>query len=86
MVTPRSWKNADGVAATREFLSLVPPRRAAIRGLMTDLLSPDPFACRCAADLARQPGGPGARRPPASCRVRRGGTTKGAGRPVTLAE
>ena len=54
MVTPRSWKNADGVAATREFLSLVPPRRAAIRGLMTDLLSPDPFACRCAADLARR--------------------------------
>jgi hypothetical protein len=54
MVTPRSWKNADGVAATRDFLSLPPPRRAAIRGLMTELLSPDPFACRCAADLARR--------------------------------
>jgi hypothetical protein len=54
MVTPRSWKNADGVAATREFLSQPPPRRAAIRGLMTELLSPDPFAVRCAADLARR--------------------------------
>jgi hypothetical protein len=54
MVTPRSWKNADGVAATREFLSHAPPRRAAIRGLMAELLSADPFAVRCAADLARR--------------------------------
>lgn len=54
MVTPRSWKDADGVAATRDFLGQSPPRRAAIRGLMTELLSPDPFACRCAADLARR--------------------------------
>jgi hypothetical protein len=54
MVTPRSWKDADGVAAMRDFLGQPPPRRAAIRGLMTELLSPDPFACRCAADLARR--------------------------------
>ena len=54
MCVPRSWKDADGVAATRDFLGQPPPRRAAIRGLMTELLSPDPFACRCAADLARR--------------------------------
>jgi hypothetical protein len=54
MAVPRSWKNADGVAATREFLSQPPPRRAAIRGLMAELVSPDPFARRCAADLARR--------------------------------
>ena len=54
MFTPRSWKDADGVAAMRDFLGQPPPRRAAIRGLMTELLSPDPFASRCAADLARR--------------------------------
>jgi hypothetical protein len=54
MVTPRSWKDADGVAAMRDFLGQPPPRRAAIRGLMEELLSPDPFASRCAADLARR--------------------------------
>jgi hypothetical protein len=54
MVTPRSWKDADGVAAMRDFLGQPTPRRAAIRGLMTELLSPDSFACRCAADLARR--------------------------------
>ena len=54
MVIPRSWKDADGVAAAREFLSQKPPRRAAIRDLMTALLSPDRFTRRCAADLARR--------------------------------
>ena len=54
MVVPRCWKDADAVAAMRDFLSQAPPRRAAIRGLMTELLSPEPFACRCAADLARR--------------------------------
>jgi hypothetical protein len=54
MVIPRCWKDADAVAAMRDFLSQPPPRRFAIRGLMTELLSPDPFACRCAADLARR--------------------------------
>jgi hypothetical protein len=38
----------------RDFLGQPPPRRAAIRGLMAELLSPDPFASRCAADLARR--------------------------------
>jgi hypothetical protein len=54
MPIPRSWKDADGVAAAREFLSQKPPRRAAVRDLMTALLSPDRFTRRCAADLARR--------------------------------
>jgi len=54
MVVPRSWKHADAVAATREFLSHRPPRQGAIRALMKELISEDPFARRCAADLARR--------------------------------
>jgi hypothetical protein len=54
MVIPRGWKNADAVAATRDFLSQAATRRAAIRDLMTELLSDNPFARRCAADLARR--------------------------------
>lgn len=38
----------------REFLLAPPPRRAAIRDLMAELLSPNPFSRRCAADLARR--------------------------------
>jgi hypothetical protein len=54
MVVARSWKDADAVVATRDFLGQPPPRRAAIRDLMTELLSPDSFTRRCAADLARR--------------------------------
>ncbi|MGO9339958.1 MAG: hypothetical protein ACLPY1_20860 [Terracidiphilus sp.] len=54
MWIPRGWKKADSVAATRDFLRHKPPRRAAIRELITELLSPEPFARRCAADLARR--------------------------------
>jgi hypothetical protein len=54
MVVARSWKVADGVAATRDFLRQPAPRRAAIRDLMTELLLPDSFTRRCAADLARR--------------------------------
>src|SRR5271157_4640141 len=54
MVVPRSWREADGRAAMRDFLCQPPPRRAATRDLMTELLSPNPFARRCAADLARR--------------------------------
>ena len=54
MVVARNWKDADGVAATRDFLAQPPPRRAAIRDLMTELLSLDSFTRRCAADLARR--------------------------------
>ena len=57
MLVPRSWKDADGVAAMRDFLRQPPPRNAAIRDLMTELLSPNPYACRCAADLARRVSG-----------------------------
>jgi hypothetical protein len=53
MHIPRGWTNADAVAATREFLSQKPPRRVAIRDLMNELLAPDPYTRRCAADLAR---------------------------------
>ncbi|HEY1257360.1 MAG TPA: hypothetical protein VGF01_21525 [Terracidiphilus sp.] len=54
MHIPRGWTNADAVAATREFLSQPPPRRAAIRDLMRVLLAPDAYNRRCAADLARR--------------------------------
>jgi hypothetical protein len=54
MVIPRSWKDADGAAAAREFLAHPSPRRAPIRDLMRALLSRDPFDRRCAADLARR--------------------------------
>ena len=53
LVIPRSWKNADAMAAMREFLCHPPPRRAAIRELMKELLSDSSYAARCAADLAR---------------------------------
>lgn len=54
LVEPRSWRDADGQAAMREFLLCPPPRRAAIRDLMAELLSSNPFSRRCAADLARR--------------------------------
>jgi hypothetical protein len=53
MVVPRRWKNADAIAAMRDFLGRPPPRRAAIRDLMAELVSTNPYACWCAADLAR---------------------------------
>jgi len=51
---PRGWKNADAVAAMRSFFLQPPPRRAAIRELIAELHSDEPFALRCAADLARR--------------------------------
>lgn len=54
MVVPRTWKDADGDAAMREFLLNPPPRRAAILELMKEILSHDPFTRRRAADLARR--------------------------------
>ncbi|MGA2216696.1 MAG: hypothetical protein ABSG51_01325 [Terracidiphilus sp.] len=41
------------MAAMREFLCQPPPRRAAIRDLMKELVSDNPYSARCAADLAR---------------------------------
>jgi hypothetical protein len=54
MFVPRGWKNADAVAAMRDFLSQSPPRRAAIRDLVAELQSRDTFSLRCAADVARR--------------------------------
>jgi hypothetical protein len=54
MAVARGWTNADAVAATRDFLAQPPPRRAVIRELMKELLSGNPFECRCAADLGRR--------------------------------
>jgi hypothetical protein len=51
---PRGWNEADRAAAARDFLSDKPHRRSAVRDLIDELLSPDPFARRCAADLARR--------------------------------
>jgi len=53
MVIPCSWTNPDALAAMKEFLRAPPPRRAAIHDLMSELLSMNPYARRCAADLAR---------------------------------
>jgi hypothetical protein len=53
MYIPCGWTKADAVTATREFLGQKPPRHAAIRELMRELLAADPYARRCAADLAR---------------------------------
>ncbi len=50
----RSWTNGDGEAAMREFLRQSPPRRAAVRDLIGELKSNEPFARRCAAVLARR--------------------------------
>jgi hypothetical protein len=54
MAIIRSWKNTEAVAAMRDFLAAPPPRRAAIRELMKNLLAENPFERRCAADLARR--------------------------------
>lgn len=56
MVTPRSWKSSDAAAAAREFFARARqpgPRMAALRELMRELCSEDPYDHRCAAELAR---------------------------------
>ncbi len=50
----RGWKNPDAVAATNEFLRKPPPRQAAVRNLMSQLISTDPLARRSASDVARR--------------------------------
>jgi len=54
MAISRSWKDADAVAATREFMQQAPPRRAAVRDLMNELVSENSFDRRCAADVTRR--------------------------------
>src|ERR1700739_3610993 len=48
---PRPWKSSDAAAAARAFLGR--PHRAAVRELMEQLNSEDPYAHRCAAEVAR---------------------------------
>jgi hypothetical protein len=54
MIIPRTWKISDRAAAVCEFLEQKPPRKAAVRDLIRELTGPDPFARRCAAELARR--------------------------------
>ncbi|HEX4309867.1 MAG TPA: hypothetical protein VHZ25_07550 [Acidobacteriaceae bacterium] len=48
---PRPWKSSDAAAAAADFFTR--PRRTAIRELIRELCSADPFDHRCAAELAR---------------------------------
>jgi hypothetical protein len=48
---PRPWKTSDVAAAAKDFFTR--PRKTAIRELMQELCSGDPFDHRCAAELAR---------------------------------
>lgn len=48
---PRPWTSKDAATAARDFFSK--PRRTAIRELIRELCSDDPFDHRCAAELAR---------------------------------
>lgn len=47
----RSWRSTDAAAAAKQFFTQ--PRKAAIRELMRELCSDDPYDHRCAAELAR---------------------------------
>jgi hypothetical protein len=48
---PRPWTSKDAATAARDFFSK--PRRTAVRELIRELCSDDPFDHRCAAELAR---------------------------------
>lgn len=50
-IKPRAWKSSDAAAAAKDFFTK--PRKAAIRELIRELCSGDPFDHRCAAELAR---------------------------------
>ena len=55
-VVPRSWKSTDAAAAAKDFFvrsRKVGPRKIAVRDLIRELCSDDPFEHRCAAELAR---------------------------------
>jgi hypothetical protein len=56
VVERRSWKSTDAAAAAKDFFTKARkpgPRKAAIRELIRELCSDDPFDHRCAAELAR---------------------------------
>jgi hypothetical protein len=48
---PRPWSSTDAAAAAKDFFTR--PRRTAVRELIRELCSDDPFDHRCAAELAR---------------------------------
>ncbi len=48
---PRPWSSTDAAAAAKDFFTR--PRRTAVRELIRELCSGDPFDHRCAAELAR---------------------------------
>jgi hypothetical protein len=53
---PRPWKSTDAAAAARAFLAVCGEprsRKTAIRELMEQLSSDDPYEHRCAAEVAR---------------------------------
>jgi hypothetical protein len=50
-VIPRVWKSTDAAAAAKDFFTK--PRKAAVRELIRELCSDDPFDHRCCAELAR---------------------------------
>lgn len=51
IVERRSWKSTDAAAAAKDFFTK--PRKNAVRELIRELCSDDPFDHRCAAELAR---------------------------------
>lgn len=51
VLLPRSWKSTNAAAAAKDFF--IKPRKTAIRELIRELCSDDPFDHRCAAELAR---------------------------------
>ena len=48
---PRPWKSTDAAKAARDFFTR--PRTTAVRELIRELCSDDPFDHRCAAEIAR---------------------------------
>ncbi|MFY9748505.1 MAG: hypothetical protein WBP95_02150 [Acidobacteriaceae bacterium] len=51
IVIPRNWKSTDAAASAKDFFTK--PRKTAVRELIRELCSDDPFDHRCAAELAR---------------------------------
>lgn len=50
-IIPRSWKSTDAAGAAKDFF--LKPRKRAVRELIGEMCSEDPFEHRCAAELAR---------------------------------
>jgi hypothetical protein len=55
-IQPRAWKSTDAAAAAKDFFRRCrkpQARKAAVRELISELCSDDPFDHRCAAEFAR---------------------------------